>query len=396
MIAAVVLRLDLALAVNGAPELTAPDDQGVFQQSPRLEILNQRRARLVGILALFAKALGQIAVLIPAAMVKLDETRPALGHAAREQTVVGEAAGLLHVRPVEVERRLGFIRDIHQLRHRGLHPKRHLILLDPRRGLRILIRFALLRVQLCHAIEHSAAFRGIDAGWVRQEQHRVAAAAKLHALIFAGQEARTPKPGVERLIAFLAVGNHDDERGKILVLRAETVAQPRPHARTARLLESCLDEGDRRVMIDRLGVDRLDDGNVVRDARDVRQQFTDPRAGLAVLRELEHRLHDRERALPRGHARDALAVSHGCGQLRLVQLLQRRLVVEQVHLRRSARHEEVDDALGFWREMRITKDGLPRVRLRSERGKQVRIQQRTQRGGSDASGAAPKEVAAVD
>src|SRR6185503_4646299 len=106
MVAAVILLLDLSLAVNGAPKFAAPDDKGVFEQSARFQVLHQRGARLVGVLALFADALGQVVVLVPAAMIKLDEPGAALGHATRQQTVVGEAAGLLHVRLIHFERGL--------------------------------------------------------------------------------------------------------------------------------------------------------------------------------------------------------------------------------------------------------------------------------------------------
>ena len=44
MVAAVVLRRQLALAVDRAAELAAPDDQRVVEQPALLQILDQRRA----------------------------------------------------------------------------------------------------------------------------------------------------------------------------------------------------------------------------------------------------------------------------------------------------------------------------------------------------------------
>ena len=49
MIAAVVVCRQLALAIDRAAELAAPDDQRVVQQAALLQILNQRRRRLIGV-----------------------------------------------------------------------------------------------------------------------------------------------------------------------------------------------------------------------------------------------------------------------------------------------------------------------------------------------------------
>ena len=48
-------------------------------------------------------------------------------------------------------------------------------------------------------------------------------------------------------------------------------------------LVACLDQRDRRVVVDRLGVHRLDDRDVVDDRAGVRQEFAEPRPALAVL-----------------------------------------------------------------------------------------------------------------
>ena len=51
VVAAVVGRRQLALAVVGAAELAAPEDQRVVEHAPLLEVLDQRRAGLVGLAA---------------------------------------------------------------------------------------------------------------------------------------------------------------------------------------------------------------------------------------------------------------------------------------------------------------------------------------------------------
>jgi hypothetical protein len=44
-------------------------------------------------------------------------------------------------------------------------------------------------------------------------------------------------------------------------------------------LRARLKKSDRRVVIDRLGLHRLDEAKIIGDARGVRQQFADPGAG---------------------------------------------------------------------------------------------------------------------
>ena len=137
------------------------------------------------------------------------------------------------------------------------------------------------------------------------------------------------------------------------------------------MLEAGLDEGDRGVVIDGLGIDGLDDAHFVHDAGDVRQQFAHPGAGFAVLPELVDGLHHRQRLLPRSHGGDALAQANGIGQLGFVKFFQARLVIKQFHLRGPARHEQVNHAPGFGREMRKAKKSLRfagLIRQRLEKG----------------------------
>ena len=56
-----------------------------------------------------------------------------------------------------------------------------------------------------------------------------------------------------------------------------------------RLLISRVDVGNARIVIDRFSIHRFDDGNIIRDARHVWQQFAKPSSILTVLREFEFR-----------------------------------------------------------------------------------------------------------
>ena len=71
-------------------------------------------------------------------------------------------------------------------------------------------------------------------------------------------------------------------------------------------------------------------------------------------------------------------------------LFERRLVVEQVHLRRAARLVQEDDALGLGREMRQARQSAGGRGLR--RGEAVLREQRAERRDADAGAGARKEM----
>ena len=134
----------------------------------------------------------------------------------------------------------------------------------------------------------------------------------------------------------------------------------------ARDLAAGLNERNRRLVIDRLGVHRADDGDVVDHLRRVRQQLGHPGAVLPVLRELEGGRRDREARLARRHRGETLALANRVGQILVEPVVHLRLVVEGLHLRRRADHVQVDRALGLGREVRQSRAVL-RLRRDSRR-----------------------------
>ncbi len=88
MITAVIIGCQLALAVNPAAELTAPDNQRVVEQAALFEIENQRGRSLIGVVALTSNRLRQGQVLVPAAMDELDEPHAALGQSSSQQAIL--------------------------------------------------------------------------------------------------------------------------------------------------------------------------------------------------------------------------------------------------------------------------------------------------------------------
>ena len=130
-----------------------------------------------------------------------------------------------------------------------------------------------------------------------------------------------------------------------------------------------------------------------------RQQFADPGAGLAVLLQLVLRRGDGEAALAAGHRGEPLALADGFGQV-LVEHARPclRLVVEQVHLRRGAGHEQVDDALGLGGEVRQTGQAARRrrssawARAGSSEASAARAQPKGGRGQRSAGGSSSERV----
>ncbi len=100
MVAAVVVSLEIALAVGGAAKFTSPEDERFVEESTHFEVADERCGWLIGVSALFADLFGEITVLIPAHVEELDEANPAFGEAAGLQAVGGVGAGLGHVRAI--------------------------------------------------------------------------------------------------------------------------------------------------------------------------------------------------------------------------------------------------------------------------------------------------------
>ena len=136
VVAAVVVAGQLALAVDRAAELAAPDDQRVVEQAALLEVGDQGVAGLVDVLALGGQVAGEVAVLVPAAVEDLHEPDVALGQPAGQQAAARRTCpGLWTSGPYMSRMCLRLARDVDQLGDRGLHPEGHLVLGDAGLGL---------------------------------------------------------------------------------------------------------------------------------------------------------------------------------------------------------------------------------------------------------------------
>ena len=121
------------------------------------KILRSAPRRLGHVFAALWEFDGKIAVVVPIAVIELDETHAAFGQAARQQTVGGKRAGLLRVFSIEFESAGRLLGEIGQVGHGSLHAERHFVLGDAGVGFGIAEFFVFELVQLAERIEIGAA-----------------------------------------------------------------------------------------------------------------------------------------------------------------------------------------------------------------------------------------------
>ena len=136
-----------------------------------------------------------------------------------------------------------------------------------------------------------------------------------------------------------------DEGGEILVLRTESVGDPRAHRWSDEGVASGVNLEERAAVRGIRTVQALDEAQVIYSLRDMREEIAHPCAGFAVLLKLP-RTREKIFCLRKLHAR-----FREWKRLAVITLKQR-LVVEGVDLRRSAMHEQEDDALRTRNEVR--------------------------------------------
>src|SRR5688500_18150801 len=92
-----------ALAHRSAPEFPTPNYQGVIEQAALLQVLNKRRTRSVARFGGVRHVLLDIVVMVPGAMIKLNESHSAFRQPAGEQAVRGEAAVARFLHAIHLE-----------------------------------------------------------------------------------------------------------------------------------------------------------------------------------------------------------------------------------------------------------------------------------------------------
>ena len=212
-------------------------------------------------------------------VVELDETDTPLHQAPGQEAVVGERL-LTRPGPVHAVDVLRFIADVHQFGDAGLHPVGQFVGGDTAQDLRVAHRPVLPLIELLQGVEGAAARLAGHPTWVGQIWNRVTLGPELHALVDRGQEGGPPTRVAGKDLNRTRL--QDDEAGQVAVLAAQTVGQPRSHAGPSDQVMARVHEQLCRCVIELLGVDGLDDGDVVHDLCEVRQQLREFGPGLTV------------------------------------------------------------------------------------------------------------------
>ena len=333
-----------------AAEFAAPYDESVLEQSAPLEVgdesgngLIHRRAAVV------FHEVDNAVVVIPAAMIKLDEPHTTLGQAACEQAVATEGA-VAGLAAVEAQHLFRFLGNIHQIGHAGLHFERHLVLRDARGDFGIVRGARLQIVELLHGIDHIALAAGIHAAGAAHVHHGIAGGPQLDALKLARQKSAMPHARGNRLWTPPGMRAKHHEPRQILRLAAEPVLDPRPHARPAADGGAGVHQGVGGIVVDGVSVHRSDDRQLIHVLRKMRKERRHFRAALPVFFERKLRAQTREPAVLQ--LRDRLPFRKLCRHRLAIHLHQLRLVcIKRLQMRRPTGHIKINDALHLRRMM---------------------------------------------
>ena len=337
VVAAVVFAGEFALAVDGATEFAAPDDEGVIEHTSFLEVGNEGVGSLIDIAALEREVAAEVAVLVPATVENLGEANTALGESASHQGAVGEGAGLFGIGSVFFEGAFGFLFEVGKLGDGGLHTEGHLVLGDAGEGFGVAEFLMSLVIEFFERVEHASAGGGGDAFGFGEEEDGVALGPEEDALVFRGKEAGTPEAIVNSLGVTLGGpgGIEDDEGREVFVFRAESVGKPGAEGGFSGELIAGAKVSDGGVVVDGLGVHRFDDAEVFGHFFSVGKEFGNPCAIGMVgdFFKLVFRGRDGETFLTGGHGGESLAFADGFREIGIVEVVHLRLVVEEIHLR---------------------------------------------------------------
>ena len=122
-------------------------------------------------------------------------------------------------------------------------------------------------IQFIDTVDDTSPATRIDSLRVGQEQHGIALAAELDALIDGRQKATTPQAVAG---ARDGTGDQHDKARQILILGSQPIVDPRSHGRPAEPPKASLKEELGWGVIEVLGMNRLDHADVVSDRRQVR------------------------------------------------------------------------------------------------------------------------------
>ncbi len=363
------------LAQRRPAEFASPKHHGVIQHAALFEILDQHRNRLIDGRRVEGDFLVEAAVLIPGGMNDVHETHAAFDQSTREHAIPREGVhgvllrqgtppislGVLAADAILLEQLRVFIREIDQLRRGQLHARRQFVAGNAAGNLRVAHFLVTGFIQIAQGLQPLPLQMLRNALRSLEIQDRLPRLAEQHAGVGGRQE--TALVQGRSAAGTPPRGEHNVSR-EIPRFAAEPVGDPRAHRRHAKARDPALHHQLTGMMIELLAVHASHHQQIVRHRAQMRQDIAELHPALPVLLELpiaahQHRrvgLNERETRLVQNRLRQALPV----------HLLQLWLRIEEIQLRRRARHEDRDAGIGVRLEMRrprrhrIRRSGLGR------------------------------------
>ena len=267
-----------ALGRRAPAEFGGPDEEGVLQHAPLLEVVDQGGHGSVHGGGLGIMVFAKIFVSVPinpgaaegAAIEKLDETHPALQEATGEQAIAGETFIGRVIQAVEVPDGLRFGFNTHGFGDADLHAGGEFI--GPKaggEGLVARLGAGKIAVHLSEELQIGGpSFCGQAGRRFEMSNRGTGTRPKPHSLMIGRQKAGGP---VDRTACRKAAGVwQDDESRQVLVDRAQPIAQPGPHAGKAIQGEPRVHLEGGRGMIITLGGHRMDEAKVIHTSGEMR------------------------------------------------------------------------------------------------------------------------------
>jgi hypothetical protein len=188
-------------------------------------------------------------------------------------------------------------------------------------------------------------------------------------------------------------GDEHHKVGQIVLSVPQSVVEPGPHAWFASLSVAGGEHVPGGAVVELIGLHPFDEGQLIDDFGQRRQQLAHRRSALAVLLELE------------GTPQKLLGAAHECQPLigeqfwryvLPVQFGEFGFVIEEIELRGAAKHLQIDDVLdALWKvgELRGGRRGWRCTCRRVVCGAKVRCRQVRERGGPKRESSAQKMAA---
>src|SRR5258708_8440970 len=193
-------------------------------------------------------------------------------------------------------------------------------------------------VEVAQQVQRAPPRLGIYAVGVREEKHWIALGTELHALIERGKEAAAPA-GFST-VGLVQAGKEHHKSRQVGAFAADAISQPRAHAGTSQDLVAGVHENLAGGVVELRGLQRFDNGDVMHDGREMRQQVRKLCTALAVPRKGVRRAQELRRSL---NKREALALDDVLRNRLAVVSIERGLVIEPFHLRVPPPHKQKND-----------------------------------------------------